>query len=238
MFFQPPMHANARQFSIRVYWRQFAVVVLSGQYIGTNAKMGCHSGERGMKQSTPILIFLFLLSCGRVPQSRYFTLDYSLPQKIGADGRGVLFVQSFTADDVHAQDKLIYRPSEYEVKFDHYRRWISSPTEMLTKRATEYLRELAVFSRVTLVPPRSKKFMILSANVQQFDEVYSKDGHFAKVALWAEVEDSEHGNNLWEGLLAAEEMVAANSPEGIVKAMSEATRKVLDQLGEKLKAIR
>ncbi len=191
-----------------------------------------------MKRSTPILMFLLLLSCGRVPQSRYFTLDYSLPQENSADRQGVLFVQPFSADDVHAQDKLIYRPSDYEVKFDHYRRWISSPTELLTKKAAEYLRGLGIFNRVTLVPPRSKKFMLLSANIEQFDEVYSKDGHFAQVALWAEVEDSEHGKNLWEGLLVAQEKVGMNSPEGIIQAMSEATRKVFEQLGEKLKAVR
>ena len=103
------------------------------------------TGERGMKRSTPILVFLLLLSCGRVPESRYFTVDYSLPQRGAADGRGILFVQSFTADDVHAQDKLVYRTSDYEVKLDHYRRWISSPTEMLTKKATEHLREMAIF---------------------------------------------------------------------------------------------
>jgi uncharacterized lipoprotein YmbA len=190
-----------------------------------------------MKSFLLCCFLMVMVSCGHMPESRYYTIDYSAPVNSTAAGRGVLFVQAFTADELYAQDMLVYKDSAYEVKFDHYRRWITPPADMLTQKAVEHFRSLAIFERVTIFPPRTNQYLTLSSRVNKFEEIDGPANQTAKVALWVEVENSEKHDILWSGSLAAEQSIAEKTPDGIVRAMSEATRKVFDQLGEKLKQI-
>ena len=191
-----------------------------------------------MKTYFSILItFLILVSCGHVPETRYFKIHYDmLPAEKGV-GDKILLIRKFTSDPIYQGDKLIYKKSDYEVKFDFYRRWITPPAEMLTTAAHSHIMGSGLYQRVTLVPPQFNSFLVLSGHVKQFDEVYSENGREARVALWVELLNFETKQLQWSGLLIGENPINGSGEDAIIQAMSQASNEVLDSLVKKLQEL-
>jgi uncharacterized lipoprotein YmbA len=192
--------------------------------------------------SRTIITFLsivVLFSCGHVPQTHYYTLDYPLAVDEHPARSGTLYVAKYKTEPPHDQDMLIYRPSPFQVKFDHYHRWIMSPADLLTQKTVDHLRALALFDRISLEPPRSSNCTMLSGTVKQFEEVIRGSARIARVELWIEICDFRNRNSdrLWSGSLSGETRIIEEGAEGIIKAMSQSTKQVLDDLADKLEKL-
>lgn len=187
-----------------------------------------------MKKYFPgLFLILLVISCGHVPVTHYFTIDYPLVSAQNATSHGVLWVKKFDSDPLYSQDRFVYRTSNYEVKFDNYRRWVTSPAELLTLQAVKHMRASGTFARVTLVPPRLEKYLILSGRIKKFEEVSVESEHSAQVAVWAEIATAPEHRTVWAGLVQQKVAIEGSSENAILQAMSEAVQKVLNELEQK-----
>ncbi len=181
-----------------------------------------------------IIALLFICSCGQIPQTRYYTIDYDYADSGKADGKGVLFVKKFKSEPLYFQDKLIYKTSRYEVKFDNYRRWVLTPADMLTLKAVDHLGHSGLFTRVTLNPPDDKICYTLESTVKNFEEVIENMQRFALVTILFELEHAEQFGVVWAEQLTARTPITGAGEESIIAAMSASTRQVFDELVIKL----
>ena len=183
--------------------------------------------------SLSVLLVTFF-ACGSAPETRYFAIHYDLPLVSAKAGSKVLFVQKLTADPLLRTDKMIYKPSKYEYKFDYYRRWAEEPADMLTSRLVRHLRASGVFKEVTLAPPRSQPFYMLSGQLRQFEETFENGKHLARVSLAIKVQDMKTQELLLDDTLDSFSEISRPGEEAILDAMSRATKSLLDNLAEKL----
>ncbi len=182
-----------------------------------------------------LIVLLFLVSCGNVPETRYFTIDYDFTKPGSTHGKGVLYIKKFKSDPIYFQDKLIYKTSRYEIKFDNYRRWVLAPSDLLTYKAAEHLRRAGLFEWVSLVTPRDKECLTLDGTLKNFEEFVENGKRAVKVTILFELE-----KNLDDGFFWVKEIsstVPINNPgiDGIIQSMSAATQNVFDELAEDLK---
>ncbi|MBN2412044.1 membrane integrity-associated transporter subunit PqiC [candidate division KSB1 bacterium] len=182
-----------------------------------------------------LIVMLFLVSCGSVPETRYFTIDYDFTTHGSTDSKGVLFIKKFKSDPIYFQDKLIYKTSRYEIKFDNYRRWALAPSDLLTYKAAEHLRQAGLFKWITLITPRDKECLTLGGTLKNFEEFVENGKRAAKVTILFELEKNQDKGFLWVKEISS--TVPINNPgsEGIIQSMSTATQKVFDELAENLK---
>ena len=178
-----------------------------------------------------LLIFmLFLLSCGQVPETRYFTIDYDYSMTGQSGGKGLLLIKKFKSDPVYFQDKLIYKTSRYEIKFDNYRRWVLAPSEMLTYKAAEHLRRAGIFERVTTITPRNKEFLILSGMLKNFEEFVENEKRIARVTVFFKLKKNHDETFIWTKEISSTVPIHNSGIEGIIESMSKATQQVFDEL--------
>ncbi len=177
---------------------------------------------------------LFLMSCGHIPETHYFTINYPLVSSQNANGHGVIWVRKYDSDPLYSQDKFVYKTSEYEVKFDNYRRWVSTPVELLTLQTVEHLRASGAFANVTLFQPRQDTYLYLSGRIKKFEEVWWGDEHLADVALWINVAKAPEHETVWSGLLEQKVKIDGPSENAILRAMSKAVQNTLNELVEKV----
>jgi len=181
-----------------------------------------------------LIVLLFLISCGQIPETRYFTIDYDYTTPGSTGGKGMLFIKKIKSDPVYFQDKLIYKSSRYEIKFDNYRRWVLSPADMLTYKAAEHLRRKDLFERVTLVTPQQQECLVLSGLLKNFEEFVENNKRLAKVTILFKLQKNQDNKIIWEKEISS--TVPINDPgvEGIIRSMSQATKQVFDELSENL----
>ncbi|NLP09115.1 hypothetical protein GX408_01835, partial [bacterium] len=133
---------------------------------------------------------LLLVACGHVPQTRYYVIAAPEPQPGAVKKELVLRLAPVTADAVHAQDRLIFRTSDYEVQFDPYRRWALAPNEMIQQSAMDFFTKAGAFKRVTAsLPDPQERFWSLALAVRAFEEIVTPKRRFGRVSLQAQVSE-------------------------------------------------
>ncbi|MBN1999405.1 hypothetical protein JW935_17740 [candidate division KSB1 bacterium] len=190
-----------------------------------------------MKSGYFLFGLLVLFSCAGAPPIRYFTVDFQSTQKNDPKNRQVLYIQPFTGTQMYEQDRMIYKPSTHEITFDHYRRWISSPVVLMRQKSVDVIRGAGLFDRVCTELTDVPECLVLECRITRFEEVNLGTGHEMQAGLWVEISKWPGNRLLWQGELEGRTAVENISTEGIVKAMSKATERVLEQLVSTLKTV-
>jgi len=185
-----------------------------------------------MKRVSVCLLALLtvMIMCGHVPPTHYFTLEVPEREAASQPHAGTLCIYPFSASSHLSQDRLVYRTAPYEIKFDHYRRWIDTPAQMLTFKALDYFRVAGVFEQVSLHPPRGQKALILHGKVEAFEEVMRGAERVALIKIWAEIRDHGDQRLLWSGSLESERPITGSDAISIIRAMSESAGDLYDQI--------
>lgn len=186
------------------------------------------------------LLFLFftllisVCACAPAPHIAYYTIHLGEHTAQMATKKDTIFIEPFAVTQEYAQDRLVYQDSPYKVSFDHYRRWIAPPAELLRIRLSEFLKYDCKYPNVTTHFPKQDQFVIISCSIRLFRERIKPDGRFAQVAVWIELRESQNRHPVWAGLLQHEQQITKPSAEAIVEAMSLATAAVFKQISERL----
>jgi ABC-type uncharacterized transport system auxiliary subunit len=177
-----------------------------------------------------LIVLLLLLACGQAPQTHYYALEYQLLSQPQPATPLPLFVQNFDAGPLLDQDHLLYKPSIYELKLDPYRRWAVPPHLLLTDKAREYFQTCGIFSKVLYQIPPDREAYELIGHVQHFEEIVMDSQHSVHIAVWFELSHVGSRTVVLSQVFEKSVPIAGNQPEDIVKAMSEATLAIFDDL--------
>lgn len=173
---------------------------------------------------------LCLTFCAKMPETHYYTLEWQhLSQPVSSSG-SVLHIQNFDAAPMLKYDKMMYRTSLYEIKYDNFRRWVMTPASLLTHRAAAYFEESGLFNAVVLDVPRGMDSFSLFGRVNHFEEISYGNEHKACISITFELTNFAARTPLLTITIDKEAPIAGGKVEDIVAAMSETARLVFDDL--------
>ncbi|MBN1562171.1 membrane integrity-associated transporter subunit PqiC [candidate division KSB1 bacterium] len=178
--------------------------------------------------------FVFLLTCGRTPETHYFTLEWQQLSNADLQRGGVLHIQNFDATPMLKNDKMIYKTSRYQIKYDNYRRWVMAPNSLLTYKAAEYFVESGLFDSVVFDIPRGSDSLSLFGRVNHFEEIDCDGEHKVVVSISFELTSVDTREPLLHTTIEKQAPVAGGAVDDIVAAMSQATKLVFDDLASKI----
>lgn len=174
---------------------------------------------------------LLYLSCGSIPQTYYYRIDYERNSSNSANHvvPSAIGVSQFRADVSYENDKIVYRDSPYEVQYYHYRRWVAPPKKIVTERVVRDYQDSGVFESVVKLPSATVVDYILTGQIQAFEEWDEEDSWYGVVTLEFELLDPSNHEVIWTKQFSEKTPVSAKEPVEVVRAISESLGKVIDK---------
>jgi len=191
-----------------------------------------------MQKLLGLFLVFVIVSCGKPPKTHYYTLDLTIKENQMNDKAPVLFVEPAKSEPIFDQDRFVYKTSDYAVNFDHYKRWVDSPTSMLTAQTIAFLRASGLFSHVAPNAPFAGNILSLSTHLRQFHELAVDSRRNAVVEAFFSLYNYETKNIIWEGTIQSHIPIQTDKEDAVAEAMSKAVENVLDQLVDKLSSLR
>ena len=186
-----------------------------------------------MKRAIFIFV-LFILSCSQPPETRYFTLGHQAVGPGIESSDEILIINKFESTPLYFQDKFIYRPSQFEVKYDHYKRWIQPPPELLQLRTVDYIKSTNGFGSVSTHPYTNGPHLVLSCSLTDFDEIVTGSDRIFKIGVAYELYSIPPKKLLKSGNVVKTVPITESNAESIVSAASQATHMMLKELQFKI----
>jgi ABC-type uncharacterized transport system auxiliary subunit len=166
-------------------------------------------------------------ACASVPDTHYYRLSGPALTAASQAVAGILMVESFEADAVYSDDRIVYRASPYRLDYYNYHRWTSPPAVHLKDYLRDAYARSGLFRRVTtssLPDPDA----VLSGRVTTFDEIdESETAWVGRVTLELTLSDPRTSTTLWAQRFDESERIPQHSPEGVAVALSAAMRRVV-----------
>ena len=173
---------------------------------------------------------IMLVACGKVPETHYYTLELEQLADASAKIGELLHVQPFDATSVLKYDKLMYKTSRYEIKYDAYRRWAATPSTLLSEKAVEYFQDSQLFDQVVMDMPTLKDGYSLFGFVNHFEESLKDGKRIALVSISFDVYNLSDRKRELHKSIESTAPIDGETIESIMGAMSNATQSVFDQL--------
>lgn len=177
-------------------------------------------------RTLPYLAFLSLIiGCGSVPPTYYYRIHYDMPEHNSPAPIPVTIgIEPFDSDVLYKGDRIVYRNSEYEVQFYHYRRWVAPPNKIVREAVLNQIRSSGVFERV--VSPLEADYT-LNGNIKSFEEWDENNTWYGLVSISFELRDNKTKEIIWQNTLSEKTPVSSKEPVEVVKAISESLKKVV-----------
>jgi ABC-type uncharacterized transport system auxiliary subunit len=166
-------------------------------------------------------------ACASVPDTHYYRL--STPTLAAADQAiaGILMIESFEADAVYSDDRIVYRASPYRLDYYNYHRWTSPPAVHLRDYLRDAFARSGLFRRVTTTS-LPEPDAVLSGRVTTFDEIdESETSWVGRLTLELTLSDPRTSAILWAQRFDESEHIPQRTPEGVAIALSRAMRRVV-----------
>jgi ABC-type uncharacterized transport system auxiliary subunit len=188
------------------------------------------------KKILPLLVFLAMLGCGgKIPPTSYYTLSLPPPPAPAANPLPhTLVVMPVRTSSMLAEDRIVYRPTPVEVGYYEYHRWAQDPRESVTTALIDKIRASGAFSSVARFDGRTRSDYVLRARIDRLEEVDFESGVKVYSGLSAELLEGSTMRVVWEGSATADAQVATSEMNAVVRQLSEATNRSLDQLTRSL----
>lgn len=170
---------------------------------------------------------LALAGCGvgaeKVPETRFFVVDYSVPASKNAGPRVpvVVGVDNFRSDAVYRTEKIVFRKVPYEVNFYPYERWGARPDEIVTDRMIDHLMATRRFREVVRVASGAPSDYLVRGRVKRFEEDGISNNYFADAQVEISLIYRRTGKVLLQKRLSRREAAASKPPGGFVDAMAK-----------------
>lgn len=179
----------------------------------------------------PYIIFIsFLISCGGVPPTYYYRVHYNLQEHNSPTPLPITIgIEPFDSDAMYKGDRIVYRNSEYEVRFYHYRRWVAPPNKIVGEKTLEQFRSSGIFQKVVNLPSLTKVDFLLKGNIKAFEEWDEDNSWFGLVTIAFELKNNKTNETVWQNVISEKTQVLQKEPAEVVKAISESLKKVVEQ---------
>lgn len=174
----------------------------------------------------PLLAAALAACGGKVPETRYYQLAAPAPASAAARGEGVIVLEPLTADEAYGDERIVYRTNPYRLDYYQYHRWSAPPGVMIANYLEQALERSGRF-RAVVREMTDDATVVLGGRVVAIEEVdESKTRWTGRLAVELTLKDAKTGEVLWVRELAEREPLAAQSPEGLARALSAAMSRI------------
>ena len=186
--------------------------------------------QKAFRISIFLIILIFLFQCGGVPPTYYYRIHYDLPEHNSPTPIPVkIGIEPFEADVLYRGDRIVYRNSEYEVQFYHYRRWVAPPNKIVYESVIKQFESSGVFQNVVKYPSTSDVDYVLKGNIKAFEEWDENNAWYGLVTIVFELQNNETKEIIWHNTFSEKTQVMKKEPAEVVKAISESLKKVVEK---------
>lgn len=186
---------------------------------------------------TLLLLPLFYLCSGTIPEMHYYLIDYPIAMKNNeaeAVHQIVLGVARFEAAPLYQEERLVYRDSPYEGKYYHYHRWIASPEQMITEKVIEQLRASNRFEQVVAFPKYSQVNYVLQGTIKALEEWDEGDQWYARVQITFEIMSKTDNQVIWQKTIEKKNRVSQKTPAEVVKGINQGVQQCVVECEQEL----
>jgi len=167
---------------------------------------------------------------GSVPVTHYYTFQASLPTTAETTPAKYSYTLglAFEADELYEQNKIVFRPSSYEVSFYEYHRWLRPPVDLVAEQAQ------ALFTKANLV---QKVFVgaggaeyVLQGRLLMCDQWYTAQRTSSiQVVIAYQLVRAEDAETLWQTVVETTATTATVEILETIKAFESAVQGNLTQ---------
>ncbi len=188
---------------------------------------------------TRVLVGLLLTTAcggGSFPPDRYYRLEASPPRAPLETPRfaGSLRVAPLRADGLTRGTALLQsdaaRPSE--VARDPYRHWVDSPTAMLQRAITDFLRQARVADVVLPADTSAPADWLVSGRILRLERVVSADGSAALVEVELDVARGSPREPVFHARYREQRPGSRDGVAGLNEALDAVLRRFLADLAD------
>ena len=186
--------------------------------------------KQRLQYSIYTLMVALILGCGGVPPTYYYRIHYDMSENNSSDPIPIILgIRPFDADAIYKGDRIVYRNSEYEVQFYHYRRWVAPPNKIVQESIAEQFQISGGFQKVVSYPPAVEVDYVLTGNIKSFEEWDDQNSWYGLVSIAFELQDRKTGRIIWQNTLSEKTSVSKKDPVEVVKAISQSLKIVVDK---------
>lgn len=185
------------------------------------------------------VIAIAMLSCGggKIPPTHYYALD--LPPAPAPAAQALphtVVIMPLKTSSMLTQDRIVYRPSREEVGYYEYHRWAEDPRESVMDALIQKVRASGAFRSVAQFDGRTRSDYVLRARIERLEEVDFEGGVKVYSAVSAELLEASTMRVVWEDSATSDATVAVSNVPEVVRQLSSATNRSLNELTDSLAA--
>lgn len=168
---------------------------------------------------------LALAACaGKVPETRYYQL--AAPTTGTRAGAAVVALEPLATDAAYDDERIVYRTNPYRLDYYQYHRWSASPGVMISNYLEQAL-ERSGRIRAVVRELTDETSVVLGGRVVAIEEVdTSRTRWLGRIVIELSLADAKTGAVLWSEQFEETEPLAAQHPEGLARALSQAMARI------------
>lgn len=183
-----------------------------------------------------LLLSMCAASCSSAPEIRYYKLampEVERPANVEAS-LGSIAIEYLSSDAAYDDTRIVYRKSPYRLDYYYYHRWSAPPSVMITDALRQSFVDSGRFSSVAGGFTNNTE-LILSGRLVSLEEVdVDAESWEARIVLDLQLHRASDGALLWSQQVKNKQSVDERNPEGVAKALSEATSALSADLIKKI----
>lgn len=180
------------------------------------------------------LFLIFFLGCAGTPTTSLYLLHIDqipaetepAPIKVG--------IQPFAINSIYSNHGIAYQHSPYQIQFYHYHQWVSNPANLINQTILTYLQQTNKFSDVCQLPSTEPVDFQIKGNVLKFAEWNEGEKWFGWMELEVQIINGSTDELIWKGQISRKIPTEKRNPVSVVKALSEATKQLAEEIAEKI----
>ncbi|HEY5934474.1 MAG TPA: ABC-type transport auxiliary lipoprotein family protein [Kofleriaceae bacterium] len=169
----------------------------------------------------------FAACSGKVPDTRYYAL--AAPETKASNGERVLVLEPLATEAAYDDERIVYRTTPYRLDYYQYHRWSAAPGVLVGNYLEQALERTGKFRQVVRELVEGAP-VVLGGRVVAIEEVdRSKTKWLGRIVIELALRDAKTSAVLWSAQFEETEPLAAQTPEGLARALSVAMARIVHQ---------
>jgi len=181
-----------------------------------------------------IILLLFLIGCGGPPAVSLYMLHFedifpeSSPESIK------IGIYPISINPIYSNYGIAYQQTPYQIQFYHYHQWASNPANLVSQSIVDYLKQSNKFSYVAQLPSTKNVDIAIKGNILKFIEWNEENQWYGWIEIDFQIFQANNDKLIWQGEISKKVPALQRNPISVVKALSNATQQVAEELTEKI----
>lgn len=173
-----------------------------------------------------VLVEVLLGACaGKLPETRFYQLA-ATEEASEPTGEATLVLEALATDPAYDDDRIVYRTTPYRLDYYQYHRWSAAPGTMVGNYLEQAFESSGKFRSVVREQSADAP-AVLGGRVIAIEEIdTSKTSWRGRIVIELTLTETRTGGVLWTQQFDESEPLAAQTPEGLAKALSTALARI------------